>query len=101
MADGAMVAFPAAILVGEDFVGLALVDHLGGDAGAAEIGSDLGVFAIRVEENLGKGHAAADFGVELLDVNEVTLGNAVLFTAGFDDCVWHRIGTGKLVKKGR
>ena len=42
-----------------------------------------------VKKDLIKGNGATDFGIELLDVKFDALRNAVLFTAGFDDCESH------------
>ena len=66
-----------------------LLDHLGGDTGAIdERGTQLDAAAFTDHEDV-ESEGRIDFGVELLDVDLVALLDAVLFTAGFDDCVRH------------
>jgi hypothetical protein len=99
MADRAVVPLAAAVLEGDHLVVLALRHDFGRDARAAEIGGQLRVFAVGVEEEIGEGRGAADLEVELFDIDDVPLCDAVLFTAGFENCVGLR--SGKAGEKGR
>ncbi len=91
-----MVAFPLAILVGNDFFGLLLAENLGDHRGAVEEwGAGANRVTVGVEQHLRESGLAASFDSQLLDLNDVTLGDAVLFAASFDDCVCHREIPGK------
>ena len=46
---------------------------------------------LETKEDFGKSGVGAGLDVELLDFDHVTLGDAVLFAAGFDNCVGHKI----------
>ena len=91
MADGAVIAFAAAELEGDDLVVLELLDDFGSDLGAGhEGGSDLDFAAIGDEKNFGKLNIRANFSVEFFDFDFVAGFHAVLFAAGLDDCVCHK-----------
>ena len=90
MADRAVIALPAAILVSDDFGVLALVDDFSRDARAGEILGHLRRVAVDVKEEVRESRGATNFEVEFFNVEDITLGDAVLFTAGFEDCVGHK-----------
>lgn len=74
----------------DHFLIAVLVEHGGGDGGTFDEGIAHAVFAVgAVEEDLIQGDGTANFSIEFLDVEFDALGNAVLFTAGFDDCESH------------
>lgn len=83
MPNRAVVAFPAAIFVGENFLVLELLDYLGHDRSTAR--ARLHVRALSGEQDFGKSDFSARFGIELLDVDDIALCDAVLFAAGFED----------------
>jgi hypothetical protein len=74
----------------DHFLIAVLIKHGGGDGGPFHVRIAHAVFAVgAVEEDLIQGDGAANFSIEFLDVEFDALGNAVLFTAGFDDCESH------------
>jgi len=97
MADGAVVALTALELEGDDFVVLVLLDNLGLHAGSRnKRGAKVDLVAVHNEENVTECGFFAGFGREFFDTQDVSLGDAVLFAAGLDDCVGH----GKSLEKG-
>jgi hypothetical protein len=67
-----------------------LVNHLGGDFSTLdEWGADSNTVTLATENYLAENDFGIDFCFEFLDVELVTLLDAVLFTACFDYCVGH------------
>lgn len=89
MADGPMIAFAAAHFEGDQFFGFELTDDFGDDGGAPEIGGGFDAGAFPGEEKIGESDFGARFPIEPLDIDEVILGDAVLFAAGGENCVSH------------
>ena len=91
MADGAVIAFAAAELEGDDLVVLELIDDFGSDLGTGHKRSaDLDFAAVSDKKNLGKLNVSADFRIEFLDLDLVAGFHAVLFAACLNYCVCHR-----------
>ena len=97
MADGAMIAFSALVLIGYDFRRLVLLDDFGNHRGSGKGAAGLEIGPCTVEKNVGESVLGTSGDIEFLDVDDVALGDAVLFTAGFEDCV--RSHKGGPVKK--
>lgn len=91
VALGAVVTFAALVFEVGDFVCAELIDHGGLDGRSADFGvADAHVAVVSVEENFFEADGAADGGIEFFDVDLIACGNAVLFTAGLDDCESHK-----------
>src|SRR5882724_11384083 len=95
MTDGAMVALAAAKFEVQELRPLELFDDLGHDLRALQISARLDARAFAREEHFGKGDFGAGVAVEFLDFDDVPCGDAVLFTAGFENCVCHIGFSGK------
>ena len=90
MALGAAFGLAALVLEHHDLVAENVINDLGGHLGAFHNGGAEHVDAlIDNGQNLIKGDGLAIGNVELLDVDNVVLGDAVLLTAGHDNCVLH------------
>ena len=90
MALRATVVFLGLHLVDTDLLALSGLDDLAGHGGAFHNGGAEHVDAlIDNGQNLIKGDGLAIGNVELLDVDNVVLGDALLLTAGHDNCVLH------------
>ena len=97
MTDGAVVAFATLELESDDLLVLVLLDDLSLHAGSGdERCAKVDLVTIHDKENVAEGGFFAGFGIEFLDTQDVSLGDAVLFAAGLDDCVGH----GKSLEKG-
>ena len=97
MTDGAVIPLATLELESDNLVILVLIDNLGLDTGSGNEGGAKGyLVAVHNEENVAEGGLFAGFDSELLDTQNVSLGDAVLFAAGLDDCVGH----GKIFGKG-
>ena len=97
MADGAEVALAALELEGDDLLVLELGDDFSRDASSGDMGCSKGdLVAVDDEQNIAEGSFCAGFDSELLDIEDVSFGDAVLLAAGLDDCVGH----GKSLEKG-
>ena len=91
MALGAAVFLAPFLLEDEDFVGAGLFEHLGHDLGARDQRiAHGGVGALADHENLVELNGRASLARELLDRNDIVLGDLILLAAGADDCV-HRV----------
>src|SRR5450432_3054473 len=94
MSNRAVITFAAAIFERNDLLVLALLDYFTGHSRAFDQRRALRHFlAIADEKHIGENAFLADFGVEIIDINDVTFSDAVLSTAGFDNCESH--GRGK------
>src|SRR5690348_4501471 len=74
------------LLEDQHLVGADLLDHLGGDRGAGEaglVGGRLG--AVAEHQHLAERHGGAGLTRQLLDGDDVVLGDFVLLAAGADD----------------
>ena len=90
MTDGAMIAFAALELEGDDLLILVLIDDLSLDRGSRNMRCTKGdLVAVYDEEDIAESGLFAGFDSELLDTQDVSLGDAVLLAAGLDDCVGH------------
>ena len=95
MADRAVIAFPAAILVGDLLLALRLADDFADHARALEVSAHADSVALANEEDLIESDFVAGFACELLDGKDFARACTVLFTTGFENCVRHG-----LMKKG-
>jgi len=93
-AFGFVETFTAFEFESDTFGSAELVDHLGGDAAACdEWGADGHAVTFTTKKNFVECDLRIDSCLEFLDVELVTLFDAVLFTACFDYCVGHgRLG---------
>ncbi len=97
MTDGAVITFAAFELEGDYLLILVLIDDLGLDRGSGYVRRAKGdLVAVHDEEDIAESGLFAGFDSELLDTQDVSLGDAVLLAAGLDDCVGH----GKIFGKG-
>ncbi len=97
MADGAVISFAALELEGDDLLILVLLDNLGLHGGSGNVRKPkVDLVTIHDEQDVAEGCFGAGFDIEFLDTQDVSLGDAVLFAAGLDDCVGH----GKSLEKG-
>src|SRR5688572_24646718 len=88
VADGAVVTLPAAIFKGNDFLVLALLDHLAGHCRAFDERAAVGLFvAIAMKKHIGENALFAGLLVEKIDIDDVALRDTVLSAACFDNCV--------------
>jgi len=87
VADLAARILAAALLESDDGAVLALLDDLGGNRGAIdERRAERDVLALAMGQHLADLDDFADLGLELLDLEQIVGGNAVLLAARFDDC---------------
>ena len=90
MALRALVALLGLHLVDADLLAAAVLDDIGGDGSALDDGgAEHGVALVDDGENAVELDGSAGLGVELFDVDDVALRDAVLLTAGLDDCMLH------------
>jgi hypothetical protein len=69
-----------------------LIDNFSGDFSTVdERGTHRDIVAGTGCEDFLKGYSVTNLGVDFLNVDFVTLFHAVLFSAGFEDCVGHRL----------
>jgi hypothetical protein len=88
--NGFVETFATLELEGNAFFSAVLLDNLCGDARSINDGSsNLGVFTIVHEKNLGELNLVVSTYRKLVDTDRITFLNAVLFTAGFENCVGH------------
>lgn len=88
--DGFVETLAAFEFEGNALLSAVLLDDLGGDAGTLDGGStNGGVLAVVHEENLGKLDFVVSLHREFVDTDGVTFLDAVLLTAGFENCVGH------------
>src|SRR4051812_44471208 len=90
MPDGPVIAFAAAVFERDDLLVLALLDHFPRDRCALdERRSVRDLVAIHVEKDIGEHTFFAGFFIEEIDIDNVSLRDAVLSAASFDNCVSH------------
>jgi hypothetical protein len=90
MANGPVITLPAAILEGDDFLVLALLDHFTRDGSTFnERTAVRKVVAVAMKQNVAENGFLARFTLEQIDIDNVALGNAMLSAACFDNCVSH------------
>ena len=98
MADRPVIALAAAILEIEEFRTAKLLDDFTDDRETLKSFPSLDLRACAVKENLGKCDLGARSTVEFFHFDHVASGDAVLFAAGFENCVCHK---GRFLKKER
>ena len=97
VADGAVVTLATLEFEGDDLLILELGDDFGRDTRPGnEGGAEGDLITVHDEQHFADRGFCAGFDSELFDVQEVSLGDAVLLAAGLDDCVGHR----KSLEKG-
>src|SRR3982750_2840123 len=90
MPDRAMVPFPAAIFERDDLLVLALLDHFAGHGRTLNEGTSMGnLVAIHVKKSIREHTLFAGFFIEEIDIDDVSLRDAVLSAASFNNCVSH------------
>ncbi len=94
-ADGFVKTLTALELKGDAFFAPVLLDDFSGDSGTFDGGStNGGVFTIIQEKNFAEFDLFISLHGELIDTEGVAFLHAVLFTAGFENCVGHDLGIG-------
>jgi hypothetical protein len=94
--NGFVETFATLEFEGNALLSAMLLDNLSGDAGSINGGSsNLGVFTIIHEKNFGELNLVVSTYRKLVDTDRITFLNAVLFTAGFENCVGHGCGLAK------
>ncbi len=97
MTNGAVISLTALEFEGDDLLVLVLFDDLGLDGSPSDAGqAKVDLVPIHDEQDVIESGFGAGFDIEFLDTQNVSLGDAVLFAAGLDDCVGH----GKSLEKG-
>jgi len=97
MTDRAVIPLAALELECDDLLVLVLLDDFGLYRGSSNVGeAKVDLVAVHDEQNVIERGFGAGFDIEFLDTQNVSLGDAVLFAAGLDDCVGH----GKSLEKG-
>jgi len=91
MADRPMIPFAAAVLVRENLRSLELRNDFSLDGRALNLSTRTDVGAVSYEEHFGENSVSAFSLLKFLNVNNVTLGYAVLFTACFENRVRHKL----------
>jgi hypothetical protein len=92
MSLGLVMTFTTLKLESDHFLGPVLIYDLSGDFGTVdERGTNRYIVAGTGCEDFPKGYSVTNLGVDFLNVDFVTLFHAVLFSAGFEDCVGHRL----------
>src|SRR5690606_40591218 len=87
MADLAARILAAALLERDDGAGLALIHDFGGHGGAFhERRADDDIVTLAMRQNLADLDDVADLARNLLDLQHVVGGHAILLAARFDDC---------------
>ena len=82
-----LLALLGLVLEDGDLLSLAVLDDLSFDGCAFHDGSaDLGVLTIQNSQNLLKLNCLLSFSLQLLDVQNITLGYGVLLATGYDNC---------------
>ena len=90
MADGAVIAFPAAILERDDFLVLALLHDLACDGRPFDERTAMReIVAVAMKKNIGENGLPPGFTLEQIDIDNVALRDAMLSAACFDNCVSH------------
>ena len=87
MADVALLALLSLVLQDVDLLALAVLDDLSLNSCAFNDGSaELGVLTIQNCQNLLERDSFVSLVFQLLDVQDITLGNSVLLAASYDNC---------------
>ena len=86
MTDGAVVAFAAAILVGDELLTFEVIHDFARDAGSIEL-ADFEVCSLADCEHVFEFDTRAFLTDEFLDGEDFAGADAVLFTACFENCV--------------
>src|SRR5436190_11287164 len=89
MADGAVVALAALVAIRENLRPLLLREDFAGHGDALRVAADLDAGAFAGEEHFTESDGRTDFALEFFDGERVALGDPVLLSTGFDDCVGH------------
>ena len=88
MADLLLLALLSLVAQDMDLLALAVLDDLSLDSRAfPHGGTELGVLAVQNCQNLVELNGFLSLSVQLLDEQDVALGNGVLLAAGHDNCL--------------
>jgi hypothetical protein len=80
------------LLENNDFLGAALIDDFADNFGVShQWSANFYVAVVAEEQNIRESDCLTHFGVELFDLDDITFRDAVLFTAGSNYCLFHRI----------
>ena len=81
-----LLALLGLVLEDSDLLSLAVLDDLSLDNSTLNNGSaDLGVLTVQHSQNLLELHGFFSFDLQLLDVQDITLGDGILLTTGHDN----------------
>ena len=87
MADVLLLALLSLVLDDVDLLALAVLNDLGLDSSTLNHGSaDLGVLTVQHSQDLLELHGSLSLCLQLLDVQDIALGNSVLLATGHDNC---------------
>ena len=87
MADVALLVLLGLVADDVDLLALAVLDALCLDAGTLNNGSaELGVLAVQDSQDLLELHSLHSFATQLLNEQDIALGNSVLLAASHDNC---------------
>ena len=88
MTDLLLLALLSLVLQNVDLLALAVLDDLSLNSGTLNDGSaDLGVLTVQDSQDLLELDDGLSLSVQLLDVQDITLGDGVLLAAGNDNCL--------------
>ena len=90
MANGPVITFATTILERDDFLVLPLLDHFTGDGRAFDKRIAMReLLGVTVKQDITENSFLACFAFEQIHIDNVALGDAMLSTACFDNCVSH------------
>src|SRR3990172_96591 len=86
------IAFPSFLFENSDLFSAKLIDDLAGNFGIGhQRRADLDFAVVTDEQDIAQGHFFAQLPGQLFNSNDVAFSNAVLFAAGSNDCILHKI----------
>src|SRR5437868_7072103 len=90
MPDGAVIAFSPAVLEGDDFLVLALLEDFAGHGCSFDERAAVGeLVAVAMKKDIAKNSFLAWIAFEQVHVDDIALCDAMLPATGFDNCVSH------------
>jgi hypothetical protein len=90
MANSPVITFATAILERDDFLVLALLDHLAGNGRPFDKRAAVGeLVAVAVEKDVAEDRFLAGIAFEQIDIDDIALCDAMLSAACFNNCVSH------------
>jgi hypothetical protein len=93
MPDRAVVALPAPVFKGNHLLVLPLLKHFASDGGTFnERCAVREILSVAMKQHVREDAFLADFGIQEIYIDDIAFGDAVLSTAGFDNCERHGFG---------